>query len=348
MPFTSLIEKYKALRKQRYLNAINRYRLQYAFIGVGDHSIANLYPCLENLHVPLQYIYSRNLSNAQKLSVRFPGAKATDRIADIMDNPAIKGVFICTHPSQHYPLLKQALQAGKHVFIEKPVCGSSQELKTIIPLQQQNICLVALQRRSSTINLLLQRHKLLKHATSYQYRYCTGLYPEGDPVTELFIHPADNLVQLFGPVQSLQVQKNSHNGVTFQLLIKHANGVQGMAELSTQYSWNEAFETMEINTASGIVQIQYPNVLSVLEKPARIMGIPAEKILQRPAIQKIYLNNREFIPVAANNSLVVQGFYTEIKHFLYLAENNKKDERGELRSLVGTYDLLEQLKKLQA
>jgi virulence factor len=345
MPFTSWIEKYKALRKQAYLNAINKYRLQYAFIGVGNHSISNLYPCLQNLHVPLQHIYSRHLDHAKKLAVRFPGAQATDRIADIMDNTAIKGVFICSHPSQHYPLLQQALQAGKHVFIEKPACYTLAELKTLIPLQKDNVCLVALQRRSSTISQLLKRHHLIKKATSYQYRYCTGAYPEGDPLIELFIHPVDNLVQLFGPVQTLQVQKSSHNGVTYQILTRHMNGIQGIVELSTQYSWNEAFETMEINGANGIVHIQYPNMLSVWEKPAHILGMPVEKIFPRPAIQKVYLNNRDFIPAEANNSLVVQGFYPEIKHFLYLAENNKKDDRGSLSSLIGTYEMLEELKR---
>lgn len=345
MPFTSLIEKYKALRKQSYLNAINRYRLQYAFIGVGNHSLSNLYPCLENLHVPLQYIYSRHIDNAKKLAVRFPGAKATDQIADIMDDPAIKGVFICSHPAQHYPLLKQALQAGKHIFIEKPVCDSFIQLNEMISLQQNNVCLVALQRRSSTINQLLRRHHLLKKAGSYHYRYCTGPYPEGDPLTDLFIHPVDNLIQLFGRVQSLQAQKKSHNGVTYHILIKHTNGVQGIVELSTQYSWNEAFETMETNCSNGVVQIQYPNKLSVWEKPARILGIPTEKVIQRPATQKVYLNNRDFIPAEASNSLVVQGFYTEIKHFLYLAEHNKQDERGMLSSLIGTYEVLDQLKQ---
>jgi len=345
MPFTSWIDKYKALRKQSYLNAINRYRLQYAFIGVGSHSLSNLYPCLENLQVPLKYIYSRHVEHAQKLAVRFPGATGTGRLSDIMENDQIKGVFICSHPSQHYALLQQALQAGKHVFIEKPACYSLAELQSLVPLQKDNVCLVALQRRSSTINQLLNKHGLLKDASSYTYRYCTGPYPEGDALIELFIHPIDNLVQLFGPAQSLQVQKKTGNGVTYQLLIQHTNGVQGMVELSTQYTWNEAIETMEVNGLRGLVQIQHPNQLSVWEKPARILGMPVEKVLQRPAVQKVYLNNRDFIPAEASNSLVMHGFYPEIKHFLHLAENNKKDQRGELSSLVATYELLEQLKK---
>ncbi|MBO9203298.1 MULTISPECIES: Gfo/Idh/MocA family protein [Niastella] len=345
MPFTSWIDKYKALRKQSYLNAINRYRLQYAFIGVGSHSISNLYPCLQNLHVPLRYIYSRHVDHAQKLAVRFSGATGTDRLSDIMEDPAIKGIFICSHPSQHFWLLQQALQAGKHVFIEKPVCYSLAELQSLVPLQKDNVCVVGLQRRSSTITRLLNKHGLLKDASSYTYRYCTGPYPEGNVLIELFIHPIDNLVQLFGVVQSLQVQKKTGNGVTYQLLVQHTNGVQGMVELSTQYSWNDALETMEVNGARGLVQIQYPNGLSVWEKPMRILGMPAEKIMQRPTIQKVYLNNRDFIPAEANNSLVVQGFYPEIKHFLHLVENNKKDERGQLSSLVNTYELLEQLKK---
>ena len=49
-----LINRYKRMRTQRYLN--ETYRCQYAFVGMGQHSLTNLYPVLHYLQVPLKYI----------------------------------------------------------------------------------------------------------------------------------------------------------------------------------------------------------------------------------------------------------------------------------------------------
>lgn len=340
----TLIEKYKSFRKQSYLNSLGKYRNHYAFAGVGHHSISNLYPCLESLHVPLRFIYSRSLPNAQKLSPRFAGCIPTNDIENLLTSPEIKGIFICTHPSQHYQLLMRAMQSGKHVFIEKPPCSTLTELKQLIAVQGSNICMVGLQRRFSTINRYLKRYQLSSKATSYLYRYCSGPYPEGDAITELFIHPIDNAIQLFGEVSSLQVQKiTGAAGITYQLLIKHTNGLQGMMELSTGYTWNGAFETLEINSANQIVYANYPNQLKTIEKPGTIFKVPAEKIVAGPSVEKVYFNNNGFIPGASNNSLVVQGFYPEVKHFLALAESGKNDQWGNIGSLYSAYTILDQL-----
>ncbi|MBC7830288.1 MAG: Gfo/Idh/MocA family oxidoreductase [Chitinophagaceae bacterium] len=339
-----LIEKYKSLRKQSYLNTLGKYRFQYAFAGVGHHSISNLYPCLESLRVPLKFIYSRNLSNAEKFSHHFNGCIATADIQDILTTPEVKGMFICTEPSQHFPLLMQAMQAGKHVFIEKPPCRTLSELKDLIKVQGNNICMVALQRRFSTINRLLKRYHLTRKASTYVYRYCTGAYPEGDPITELFIHPIDNAVQLFGDLATLETQKIDHgNGISFHLLVKHVNDVQGMIQLSTAYSWAGAFETLEINTTDHIVYANYPNELKTIEKSGTLLKIPKEKVWSGPEAHKIYFSNSGFVPGATDNSFIVQGFYPEIKHFLSLTESGKNDHWGSIASLYTSYSVMDQL-----
>ena len=204
--------------------------------------------------------------------------------------------------------------------------------------------MVGLQKRFSTITRLLKRHHLLRKARSYTYRYCTGPYPEGDPITELFIHPVDNAIQLFGAVESVQVQKTNHgSGITFQLLLKHSNNVHGMMELSSGYSWNNSFETLEINTNDQIVFASYPNELKTIEKPATILNVPIEKVISSPSVHKVYFNNNGFIPGASQNSLVVQGFYPEIKHFLFLAESGKNDGWGNIESLLPSYIVLDRL-----
>lgn len=49
-----LIERYKNMRSRRRLQecCVN----EYSFVGFGGHSVDNLYPVLDYLHVPLKYI----------------------------------------------------------------------------------------------------------------------------------------------------------------------------------------------------------------------------------------------------------------------------------------------------
>ena len=108
MVYKRLIEKYKSIRKQSYLSTLGRYQFKYAFIGVGHHSLTNLYPCLESLGVPLKFIYSRNLLNAERLARQYRDCSPTSNIDDILNSPDIKGVFICTDPSQHFTLTKKS------------------------------------------------------------------------------------------------------------------------------------------------------------------------------------------------------------------------------------------------
>ena len=49
-----LIDRYKRLRTERFL--AQTYQYSYAFVGMGQHSLTNIYPVLHYLGVPLKYI----------------------------------------------------------------------------------------------------------------------------------------------------------------------------------------------------------------------------------------------------------------------------------------------------
>ena len=57
----------------------------------------------------------------------------------IINNPQIGAVFICTPNYLNKPLTIQALNAGKHVFCEKPPAFNSQEVEEIIAVEKQSV-----------------------------------------------------------------------------------------------------------------------------------------------------------------------------------------------------------------
>ena len=53
---------------------------------------------------------------------------------DVLACPAIQGVAVVTQPSRHHALARQALEAGKHVFVEKPIALSMTEARDLAAL----------------------------------------------------------------------------------------------------------------------------------------------------------------------------------------------------------------------
>jgi predicted dehydrogenase len=64
---------------------------------------------------------------AQRLSARWDGARAAASVAEILDDPQIDAVFICTPTASHRELCIAAARAHKHIFCEKPLAMSAAE-----------------------------------------------------------------------------------------------------------------------------------------------------------------------------------------------------------------------------
>lgn len=63
---------------------------------------------------------------------RYPGIEAVTDYRDLLNNPDVDAVAISTPVSTHFRLAMEALQAGKHVLVEKPMTASSDEACRLI------------------------------------------------------------------------------------------------------------------------------------------------------------------------------------------------------------------------
>ncbi len=68
----------------------------------------------------------------------YTNVKTTTNYEDLINDPSIDAVAVCTHVSAHFPLAKKALQAGKHVLIEKPMTARVDEAEELVALARQN------------------------------------------------------------------------------------------------------------------------------------------------------------------------------------------------------------------
>ena len=67
-------------------------------------------------------------------AVRYPGAQATADYADLLADDTLDAIVVATPVPTHYALAKQALEAGKHVFVEKPPAMRAAEMDELVEL----------------------------------------------------------------------------------------------------------------------------------------------------------------------------------------------------------------------
>src|SRR6202453_4107456 len=82
-------------------------------------------------------IVGRNTDAAQHLGGGFSIPTIATDYHDVLRDPAIHAVHICTPNAQHFPMTKDALQAGKHVICEKPLATSVQDGRELVALAAQ-------------------------------------------------------------------------------------------------------------------------------------------------------------------------------------------------------------------
>jgi predicted dehydrogenase len=68
------------------------------------------------------------------IAARYPQAKATARYEDLLEDESLDAVVIATPVPTHYALAKQALEVGKHAFVEKPPAMRAEEIDELVAL----------------------------------------------------------------------------------------------------------------------------------------------------------------------------------------------------------------------
>jgi predicted dehydrogenase len=67
-----------------------------------------------------------------KIAKRYPGVTCTQNYEQLLADPDVDAVVVATPVSTHYPIAKAALEAGKHVMIEKPLADSSERALDLV------------------------------------------------------------------------------------------------------------------------------------------------------------------------------------------------------------------------
>jgi predicted dehydrogenase len=151
-------------------------------LGAGLFANATLLPALKKVDgVELVGIASAGGLHAQHSARKFGFAYATSSDDEIINDPNINTIAILTRHDTHAELVVKTLQAGKHVFVEKPLAISSDQLTVISDqLLISDICLLmtGFNRRFAPLAQLLHSSLITRHEPLFvHYRVNAGYIP---------------------------------------------------------------------------------------------------------------------------------------------------------------------------
>ena len=98
----------------------------------GRNIVRNFY----NLGV-LEIVCDIDPENRKKILEQYPGVKVTADFNEIINNPEITAVAVVTPSHTHYKIVKTMLEAGKNVYVEKPISTVAQEAKDLMDLANE-------------------------------------------------------------------------------------------------------------------------------------------------------------------------------------------------------------------
>ena len=119
-------------------------------IGAGNFSTQVLLPALRTTGARLKTVASSTGVSGTHLARRFRFEHSTTDVAAIFTDPEITAVVVATRHDSHALLARAALEAGKHVFVEKPLALSPAELAEVETLKAQRpelVLMVGFNRR---------------------------------------------------------------------------------------------------------------------------------------------------------------------------------------------------------
>ena len=151
-----------------------------------------------------------NQKNISWLRKNYPKVIHTTRIKDILTDKNIDAVVISTPINSHFKIAKNALESGKHVFVEKPMANTIIEAKQLIKIaKSENLNLFV--GHVFLYNEIFKKIKKIDIQESIIYAHFTwkkfGTFDE-DIFKNLLSHDISLILELFGSPNRIRLANN--------------------------------------------------------------------------------------------------------------------------------------------
>lgn len=134
------IETFKPIRKIVVNSApVKKDEIKFALLGAGNLAKWAHLPALKKISgAALQAVYSNSGARGKSYAMRFGANYATSDFAEILNDANVDAIIIASRHKEHAAQAVAALDAGKHVFIEKPMAVTFEECRQIYQAVQRS------------------------------------------------------------------------------------------------------------------------------------------------------------------------------------------------------------------
>jgi predicted dehydrogenase/threonine dehydrogenase-like Zn-dependent dehydrogenase len=278
-------------------------RLGVGFVGAGNYATANLLPHLKsNNAVQLVGVASATGVSSKQKAEKFGFGYCATEIGPLLEDAAVDAIFIGTRHGTHADLTLQALNAGKHVFVEKPMVVNEEQLDAVIASYEQANAtkptglMVGLNRRFAPMVAKLKETLNQSGALQMIYRVNSGNIPTstwlheeaegGGMMIGEMCHFVDLMQFVCGqrPVsvyaRSLRVNSQKTSDLdNVSIVIEFAGGSVGTLNYNTVGSGNFSKERLEVYGGGSVAVLDDFRTLELVKggKQQRVKAANQDK-----------------------------------------------------------------------
>ncbi len=126
------------------------------FGGIAENRIAKVGFALDkkrfnNPSLPFRLSGATDLNKGRKAAAKALGIRWYDNYQEMLDNPAIQAIYIATSNGTHFESAMEALRAGKHLLIEKPMTTTVEDGEELVKLAAEK-------NLSVSVNLMMPKN----------------------------------------------------------------------------------------------------------------------------------------------------------------------------------------------
>jgi predicted dehydrogenase len=273
--------------------------LRVACIGMGWWSDVLADAITRSGKLKIAACYTRSDDKRQAFAVKY-GCRALPSYEAILGDPEIEAIINTTPNDAHLPTTRAAAEAGKHMFLDKPIANTVSEGRAIAKVCRDAGVVLALgyqRRRESHFRFVrrqidagvfgtlvnaeanISRDRLGKIDLN-SWRYQAAGMP-GGVMLQIGIHYTDVLEFLMGPIKavsgrSAQLVLPGDNPDVASLLLEHENGA--LSTLNASYASASEYYLMNIYGKEASAYYDLLGGLRMLKRGEdRVLDIPCTK-----------------------------------------------------------------------
>ena len=114
-----------------------------AVVGAGYWGKNLVRNALQSSATRLAAVCDADFARATRLAGSFSGVEPIDDLEQLFDDPAVEAIAVATPPGSHLEVAMAAIEAGKHVLVEKPLASSYAEGRALVnAAEEQGVVLM--------------------------------------------------------------------------------------------------------------------------------------------------------------------------------------------------------------